>query len=263
VPLTQRFRAGLELYSRASRVHVFEFFLIACLALGLTLLSGCEHKKKSAKVPPPPTITASTAPAPSTPKPMPPSSVEVPKNAKPIYVETGLASWYGPPYHNRKGANGEIYDQNALTAAHRTLPMNSVVRVTNESTKHAVVVRITDRGPFIEDRVIDLSLAAAKAVDVWRPGTATVKIEVLTAPAAISEGGRWCVQIGAFQSEHEARKLKEKLQDRYENAKVIQFTGPTGEWVRIRPQGDDKRTAQEVASKTHVKEGGVFLVRLD
>jgi rare lipoprotein A len=141
--------------------------------------------------------------------------------------------------------------------------MNSVVRVTNESTRHSVVVRITDRGPFIEDRVIDLSLAAAKAVDVWRPGTATVKLEVLSAPAPIFEGGRWCVQIGAFQSRHDAVKLKQKLQDRYENAQVIEFTGPTGEWVRIRPQGDDKRVAQEVASKTHVKEGGVFLVRLD
>ncbi len=174
-----------------------------------------------------------------------------------------MASWYGPPYHNHRGSNGEIYDQNALTAAHRTLPLNSVVRVTNEATGHDVVVRITDRGPFIEDRIIDLSLAAAKAVDVWRPGTAHVKLEVLSAPAPIAEGGRWCVQIGAFQSEREARKLKEKLQNRYENANVIQFTGPTGEWVRLRPQNDDKRQAQEVASETHVKEGGVFLVRLD
>lgn len=255
VPSTQRFRAGLE---------VVKIILVIWAALGALTLSGCDHnKKKTAKVPPPPTITASTTPSATKPQPTPPPSVEVPKNAKPIYVETGLASWYGPPYHNHKGANGEIYDQNALTAAHRTLPMNSVVRVTNENTKHAVVVRITDRGPFIDNRVIDLSLAAAKAVDVWRPGTATVKIEVLTAPAPINEGGRWCVQIGAFQNEHEARKLKEKLQDRYEDAKVIQFTGPTGEWVRIRPQGDDKHKAQEVAAKTHAKEGGVFLVRLD
>jgi len=232
--------------------------------LALFLLSGCEHNKKASKnrVPPPPTVTANPASSAATgTKPAP--TVESSKHQKPIYVETGQASWYGPPYHNRKGANGEIYDQNALTAAHRTLPMNSVVRVTNESTRHAVVVRITDRGPFIEDRVIDLSLAAAKAVDVWRPGTATVKIEVLSTPASIFEGGRWCVQIGAFQSRHDALKLKQKLQDKYETAQVIEFTGPTGEWVRIRPLGDDKHTAQEVASKTHVKEGGVFLVRLD
>ena len=174
-----------------------------------------------------------------------------------------MASWYGPPYNHHRGANGEIYDQNAMTAAHRTLPMNSMVRVTNLSTGHVAMVRITDRGPFMEDRIVDLSLAAAKAVDIWQPGTAEVKLEVLSAPAPIAEGGRWCVQIGAFHSEGEARKLKEKLQGRYENANVIQFSGPTGEWVRIRPEGDDKRKAQEVASKTHVKEGGVFLVRLD
>lgn len=236
---------------------------VLVLVLALVFVSACHKKTAANRVPPPPTVTSGTAARteassqPSAPAP------ETGKRQKPIYVETGLASWYGPPYHNRRGANGEIYDQNALTAAHRTLPMNSVVRVTNESTRHAVVVRITDRGPFVEDRVIDLSLAAAKAVDVWRPGTATVKIEVLSAPAPIFEGGRWCVQIGALQSHHDALKLKEKLQDRYENAQVIEFTGPTGEWVRIRPQGDDKRTAQEVASKTHVKEGGVFLVRLD
>jgi len=150
-----------------------------------------------------------------------------------------------------------------MTAAHRTLPLNSLVRVTNLTTGRSATVRITDRGPFVEDRIIDLSLAAAKAVDVWQPGTAEVKVEVLSAPAPISYGGRWCVQIGAFHSQSEARKLKEKLQNRYENANVIQFTGPTGEWVRLRPEGDDKRTAEEVASRTRVKEGGVFLVRLD
>jgi rare lipoprotein A len=239
--------------------------LLTLIAGGLVLLGGCHKNSKSAKqVPPPPTVTPAAATAASTTtasKPVP--SPAVSPKPKPIYVETGLASWYGPQYHNHKGSNGEIYDQNALTAAHRTIPLNSTVRVTNETTKHSVVVRITDRGPFIEDRIIDLSLAAAKTVDVWQPGTAIVKVEVLSSPAPIAEGGRWCVQIGAFQSEDEARKLKEKLQDRYQTAKVVQFTGPTGEWVRIRPEGDDKEKAQEVAAKTHVKAGGVFLVRLD
>ncbi len=232
--------------------------------LGALLLTGCsKHKNASNKhVPPPPTVTAAP-PAATTAVAKPAPETTVNPKAKPIYVETGLASWYGPPYHNHKGANGEVYNQNALTAAHRTIPLNSMVRVTNETTKHTVIVRITDRGPFIEDRVIDLSLAAAKAVDVWQPGTAMVKVEVLSAPAPIEEGGRWCVQIGAFQSDHEARKLKEKLQEHYAGANVIQFTGPTGEWVRIRPEGDDKHKAQEVAAKTHVKEGGVFLVRMD
>ncbi len=236
------------------------------MVASVALLSACGRHKTARNYPPPPPPTiAPSEPAPSTTvEAKPPTAPQGTKPAsKPIYVQTGLASWYGPPYNHHRGSNGEIYDQNALTAAHRTLPLNSVVRVTNVETKHSVVVRITDRGPFIEDRVLDLSLAAAKAVDVWRPGTAEVRIEVLSAPAPIAEGGRWCVQIGAFQSEHEARKLKEKLQNRYETANVVQFTGPTGEWVRLRPQGDDKHQAEEVASKTHVKEGGVFLVRLD
>lgn len=234
--------------------------LIACAAAAL-LLSACGGHKtaRSQPVPPPPTITPSAPSESATTE----ASPTIPRHAKPIYVETGLASWYGPPYNHRHSADGKIYDQNAMTAAHRTLPLNSVVRVTNLTTGRSAVVRITDRGPFVEDRIVDLSLAAAKAVDVWLPGTAEVKLEVMSAPAPILEGGRWCVQIGAFHSDREARKLKEKLQDRYENASVIQFTGPTGEWVRIRPQGDDKRKAEEVASKTHVKEGGVFLVRLD
>lgn len=238
--------------------------LLTIVLSGMVVLCGC-HKNSAAKhIPPPPTVTPAPAPPAATAsatKSAPEPTVS--SKTKPIYVETGWASWYGPQYHNHKGSNGEIYDQNGLTAAHRTIPLNSTVRVTNETTKHTVVVRITDRGPFIADRIIDLSLAAAKAVDVWQPGTAMVKVEVLSAPAPIEEGGRWCVQIGAFQSEDEARKLKEKLQDRYQTAKVVQFTGPTGEWVRIRPEGDNKQKAQEVASKTHVKEGSVFLVRLD
>jgi peptidoglycan lytic transglycosylase len=237
-------------------------FFFAVLA-GLFVLVGCHKNAANKHLPPPPTATPAPAPSATTTTTTKPTLPPVSPRAKPIYVETGLASWYGPPYHNHKGANGEIYDQNALTAAHRTIPLNSTVRVTNETTKHTVIVRITDRGPFIEDRIIDLSLAAAKAVDVWQPGTATVKVEVLSSPAPIEQGGRWCVQIGAFQSEHEARKLKEKLQEHYATANVIQFSGPTGEWVRIRPEGDNKQMAQEVASKTHVKEGGVFLVRLD
>jgi rare lipoprotein A len=237
---------------------------VAFVSCGLVVLGGCHKNSSSAKhvpPPPPPSVTAVPSATATVSKPSPEPAV--PPKAKPIYVETGLASWYGPQYHNHKGSNGEVYDQNGMTAAHRTIPLNSVVRVTNETTKHQVVVRITDRGPFIDNRIIDLSLAAARAVDVWQPGTAMVKVEVLTSPAPVAEGGRWCVQIGAFQSEDEARKLKEKLQGRYRTAKVVQFTGPTGEWVRIRPEGDDKQMAQEVAAKTHVKEGGVFLVRLD
>ncbi len=98
--------------------------------------------------------------------------IEIPSGAKPIFEETGMASWYGAPYHNRRGSNGEVYDMNAMTAAHLTLPLGSIVRITNLKTGNSALVRITDRGPFVEGRIVDLSLAAAKALDVYLPGTA-------------------------------------------------------------------------------------------
>ena len=90
-----------------------------------------------------------------------------------------------------------------------------------------------------------------------------MKLEVLFAPADIANGGRWCVQVGAFSAEEEALKLKDKLQRRYHSAKVLEFPGPTGYWVRVRVLDDDKSRAQEVANVINVDEGGVFLVRLD
>jgi rare lipoprotein A len=187
-----------------------------------------------------------------------------PPKLKPLFVQMGKASWYGAPYHNRKAANGEVYDMNALTAAHLTLPLNSLVRVTNIKTGQAVVVRITDRGPFVEDRIIDLSLAAAKAIDVWRHGTALVKLEVLQAPAPIRSGGRWAVQLGGFPEEGEARRVQDKLSRRYHTAKVIAFSSPVGDWwVRVRVLGDDKRRAEEVAGSSPAARDHTFLVRLD
>jgi rare lipoprotein A len=248
--------------------------LVAVIAF-LLLTVGCGEKKRTTRsVPPPPTIGAPEKTPTETAKPAPPESGNAEKEAAadefaeyennaPIWTEVGYASWYGPPYHNRRGANGEIYNQNAMTAAHRSLPMNSIVRVTNLKTGHQQIVRITDRGPFVEDRIVDLSAAAAKAVDVWRPGTAKVKLEVLYAPADIESGGRWCVQIGAFSRQKDALELKEKLMKRYHTAKVLQFPGPTGFWVRVRVLDDDKKRAQEVAKVINVDEGGVFLVRLD
>ena len=175
----------------------------------------------------------------------------------------GYASWYGPNYHNKKAANGELYNQYEMTAAHNTLPLNSIVRVVNLNNNQSTVVRITDRGPFVGDRIIDLSVAAAKAINVYLPGTAQVRLDVLEAPRPIETGGRWCVQIGAFKSQSDAITLKESLLDRYPGSQVIQFKGPTGYWVRIRVAQDDKEQTRKVYQHTHVEEGGVFMVRLD
>jgi rare lipoprotein A len=180
-----------------------------------------------------------------------------------IYSEEGIASWYGPPYDKRRGANGEIFDKDALTAAHRTLPMNSLIKVTNLSTGQSAILRVTDRGPFVPDRMLDLSLASAKAIGVWRPGVARVRVEVFAAPAPLDHGGRWCVQIGAFKDEKGAFQLRDQLTRKYRTAKVIEFTGPTGHWVRIRPQEDDKGRAVEIARELQPREGEAYLVRLD
>lgn len=242
---------------------------------GLLLIAGCGHKKQAVYAPPPPPPPAIHPPATAaTQTPAPPAAGTAAPSEEtvdeafvashtPIYTETGTASWYGPPYHNRRGANGQIFDQNAMSAAHRTLPMGSLIRVTNLQTGQSAVMRITDRGPFVPDRVLDLSVASAKVVGVWRPGTARVRIDVYAAPKPIDEGGRWCVQIGAFSKEKEAVKLEEHLEHKYHTANVIEFTGPTGHWVRIRPQNDDKGRAAEIAKELKPEEGEAYLVRLD
>lgn len=237
-----------------------------CVAAGLfavliLLFTGCGHKK-SARVNVP---RAPEAPARAESSDTEASAAEltIPKHAKPLYVETGVASWYGPQYNNRRGANGEVFNMYSLTAAHRTLPLNCIARVTNLETGRTVVVRITDRGPFIEGRMLDLSLGAAKKADVWRAGLAKVKLEVFTAPASIEHGGRWCVQIGAFTNREKATKFKEKLQRRYRTAQVLQFPGPTGYWLRVRVQNDDRNRANSMYREIESPEGAAFLVRLD
>lgn len=224
--------------------------LLVAASLALTGCGGGGNKRARTPTPAPPPTSAET--------------FNVPANAKPLYVETGLASWYGPPYHNRQAAKGEIYDMNAPTAAHRTLPLGSIVRVTNLSTGQRTLVRINDRGPFVEGRIIDLSLAAASEIGVRRAGIAKVRVEVMRAPAPLDTGGRWAVQIGAIEDEETAAELKNKLSRRYRTAKVLSFPSPTGDWwVRVRVLQDDRRRAQEVARDTHPPQGDVFLVRLD
>ena len=174
-------------------------------------------------------------------------------HGKPVSSEIGLASWYGPPYANRKAADGSVYDQNAMTAAHRTLPMGSIVRVTNLANDQSVVVRITDRGPFVGDRIIDLSLAAAKETGVYRAGVARVRVEAYAPPVrpGVDPAGKWCVQIGAFPDEASAVKLKNSLMRRYSTAKVIEFAGPTGHWVRINPLKNDRQATASQDREEH------------
>jgi rare lipoprotein A len=248
---------------------------IGVLALGtpaIWLACGCHHRPpQTASVPPPPSLAGSGAPPSSTAREREApfsghssaADVRFVESHQPLWSETGLASWYGPPYDRRRGANGEVYNQNAMTAAHRTLPMNSLIAVTNLKTGQRAVVRVTDRGPFVPGRILDLSLASAKAVGVYLPGVARVRVDVYSTPAPIDAGGRWCVQIGAFKHASTAEKLRNHLRRRYATANVIEFAGPTGYWVRIRPYADQKARAAEIAQSLKPSEGEAYLVRLD
>lgn len=252
------------------------FSLLFCLCV---FLSSCSHKPARVAVAPapPPAVDQEEQPVPegtppavaaekqTNPREISPSpEIEVSPNNQPVQVETGIASWYGAPYHNRRGSNGEVYDMNAMTAAHRTLPLGSIVRVTNLESQKSAVVRITDRGPFIEGRIIDLSQAAAKHIGLVQKGTGRVRVEVLKTPQPIESGGRWAVQLGGFERENRAREIADHLTRRYHSARVLTFSSPTGAWwVRVRVKNDLRARAEEITRETKTTEGGVFLVRLD
>jgi rare lipoprotein A len=209
----------------------------------LTLIAtGCHHHKQQTYAPPPPPLRSypshrnseSNQSKAAIQKPSQGPVTE--PEGKPILVETGMASWYGPSGH--AAADGSPYDGTGMTAAHKTLPLGTVARVTNLVNGESVMVRITDRGPFAHGRVLDLSESAAKEIGLYRMGIAKVKIEAY-ANATASASGKWCVQTGAFKNQQDAIDLKDALIKRYAGSRVIEFAGATGYWVRIDPLRHD------------------------
>ncbi len=236
--------------------------------LALALLLGCHHREvASAPSYAAPALAPTQVGAETAHRTAAPVAAVGPEDqasdellGKPVLTETGLASWYGPPYHNRKGADGTVFDENALTAAHRELPMGTMVRVTNLATGQSVVAKITDRGPFVPGRTLDLSKAAAQAIGLYRMGVAKVKVEAYAHPGSDPEG-RWCVQIGTFIDPADAVQLKNDLARRYATAKVIEFAGPTGHWVRINPATPNRVTAEKIAEAIHLPDAEPYLIR--
>ncbi len=163
------------------------------------------------------------------------------------FVEEGIASWYGADFHGKSTSNGEVYDMYAMTAAHKTLPLGVMVRVTSKVNGRQTLVRVNDRGPFVKGRIIDLSYAAAKDLGVVGPGTAPVRIEALgyqeTAPGGqvayrqpkSYDLGRFAVQVGSFSIPDNANRLASQLQARYGVASVQQgfVTGKLFYRVRV------------------------------
>ncbi|MGP8251351.1 MAG: septal ring lytic transglycosylase RlpA family protein [Terracidiphilus sp.] len=239
------------------------------IALGV---SGCSHRSQTAQLPPqslPPSAQGQNEPSsriPRTPVPrggVSAADLDYVSTHKPIYTQVGYATWYTAPYKGRRSANGEVFDDRSMTAANRTLPMGSLIVVTNLQTGQSAAMRIADRGPFVEDRILDLTMASAKATGVYRAGLAKVRLDVYHTPKPIDTGGRWCVQIGAFHSHHAANKLKKQLEKKYSGASVIEFPGEDSYWVRIRPEGDNREQAEYIANHLHPSQGEAYLTRLD
>ena len=174
-----------------------------------------------------------------------------------------MASWYGVPFNGHRTSDGEIYNMYQFTAAHRTLPFGSIVQVTDLTTGRQVNVRINDRGPFVNNRIIDLSYSAAKALGMLGPGTAPVRLDVVSGPNPIA--GVFGVQIGAFAVEANAERLRAGLSARYSPVSIVPYDSPNGMFYRVRVgQFSTEQAAQQLAAQLRADEQlTTFVVRLD
>ena len=196
---------------------------------------------------------------PSPSAPPPPGSIP-----QPGYEETGLASWYGHPYHGRPAADGEIYDMETMVAAHRTLPFNTWVKVYDLDNNKTVEVRIIDRGPFVDGRIIDLSHAAAKAIAMIGPGTARVRMEVIAVPEG-APAPIFVVQVGAFADRSTADRVRAEMAERYGSARVMERRENPGVWrVLVGSEATlDGANALRTRIRRETGEKKAFAVRLD
>lgn len=153
------------------------------------------------------------------------------------FTERGLASWYGPGFHGKQAADGSIYSMHEMTAAHRTLPFNTVVEVRNRDNGRQVKVRITDRGPFVRGRIIDLSHEAAHRLGMIGPGVARVEIRVVSEASETADSRRYWVQAGAFRTAEEAASLYRELREDFSDVRL----STDGTWHRIRLGPFNKR----------------------
>ena len=242
--------------------------LLCALCVGV--FSGCASHRTAVNRPEPPQTeppnASSNTEEPSTREPNrerapggPTSpSVNTPKSnstalnpSMSAHTEQGNASWYGVPFNGRRASNGEIYDMHKLTAAHRTLPFDTVVR-------------ITDRGPFVDNRIIDLSMAAAREIDSIGPGVVPVRLEILSTgidPAS----GFFTVQIGAFRDRGNAERLRQRLNAAYSPIFIQPYDSPDGLYYRVRVgkvPGED--AAHQFGEQLRSREGFTpMVVRLD
>jgi rare lipoprotein A len=242
------------------RIEIFGLVFVFAI-----VVTGCAGRRP----------VAASAPPPMTPTPTPPATAERAKRTTDTserpsdqpnpgaYIEEGNASWYGAPFHGRRASNGEVYDMNKMTAAHRTMAFGTVVRVTNLTNGKTAVVRITDRGPFVENRIIDLSMAAAKEIESIGPGVVPVRLEVICGSDPF--GGFFTVQVGAFKERENAERLRARLNELYPPATIQQVALENGNFYRVRAgKVSGEQSAQKFAEELHAKEGfRTMVIRLD
>ncbi len=214
----------------------------AALMLVLALLTGCASRT----VPSGPRLPSEI---PRTETPPPESKPGQPKPYRALgiwyqpipdakgFSQQGIASWYGPDFHGKRASSGETYDMHDMTAAHKTLPLGTLVRVRHLKNNRSVEVRINDRGPFVRDRIIDLSYEAARRLDIVGPGTAPVEVVAVGSVAGSPVdlySGNFTFQVGAFASRDNAERLRAELNPRYGNAHVVEFDRGDLVFYRVR-----------------------------
>ena len=179
------------------------------------------------------------------------------------HIQTGEASWYGPNFHGKQTSNKEIYNMYDLTAAHRTLPFGTQVMVTNLLNDKSVNVRINDRGPFVEGRIIDLSYAAAKMIDMIGPGVIPVRIEIISDEYLPKSPVIFSVQVGSFIKKTNAAALKNKLSKKYEDVYLTVFKTAHQKYYRVRIKASSRQKAEELARQLNRAGYSVFIVEED
>ena len=154
-------------------------------------------------------------------------------------AQYGVASWYGADFHGKATSSGEVYDMYQFTCAHNTLPLGTVVMVTNLENGRSLELKVNDRGPFVKERIIDVSYAAAQMLGMWEKGTASVKVEVIgSAPELVQ---RFTLQVGSFVDETNAQKLAEQLRKNFDNVSVTTLETQTQKYHRVRVGQFDTR----------------------
>lgn len=174
------------------------------------------------------------------------------------YTQTGIASWYGVEEHGKKAASGERFSMYGYTAAHKSLPLGTMARVTNLENGKDVIVRINDRGPFVGGRIIDLSYTAAKSIDMIAKGTARVKVEVISVPGRKNNyfDAVYTVQVASFNDRQNAFSLKDELSRNLDDVRVEPIELDYGTYYRVRVgRFPNRGEAEKVASKLRKRFG--------